>query len=140
VAMNQSLGRELSILKRQLRKEINTKLKQMSVEDVLGQSYVITENLKSIPLFSNINLEVKTVSIYLPIDGTPEVNTWPLIDELLSHQHRVCVPRVLGRSPEDMEMVIAPSLSELKNLPLDKWNIPQPCAEWPAIDPKEVLY
>lgn len=130
--------RELSSLKTALRKDIRLKLKPLTEEDIISQSHIITANLKTISTFSNFKEELKTVSVYLPMKGSPEMNTWQIIGDLLENGHRVCVPLVKGKRPQDMQMVLAPSISDLQSLPLDNWKIPQPCVDWSVVDPSEV--
>jgi len=62
------------------------------------------------------------------MDGGQEIDTWPIVAELMSRGCRVAVPKVCGRQPTDMRMLRLASLEQAQSFPLTKWGIPEPDA------------
>lgn len=73
-------------MKNSLRKQYLALRKSKTEEELLKSSEKIIENLYTINDFTN----AKTIMVYVSFRG--EVNTLPLIRELLTRNKRVCVP------------------------------------------------
>lgn len=115
--------------KKKLRKEVVTALAALPTSEVAEQSTAVATRFASV--LSEMPPK-SLVSIFLPMDGgkQPEVNTWPIVAQLLEDGHRVAVPLVTGPRPTDMLMAWVPSFQDLRALPLDKWRIPSPPRSW----------
>jgi len=60
------------------------------------------------------------------MDGGVEVDTWPILEDLLSRGVTCAIPRVTGKSATNMYMLRIESLEQAKGLPRTKWGIPEP--------------
>ena len=56
---------------------------------------------------------------------TKEVQTAPILEWLFAGNKRVFVPKIVGKSSEDMRMPELVSLAELDGLAKTKWGIPE---------------
>lgn len=108
--------------KKALRKSIGAALSALSPPELVAQSAACLAHLRELPAFTTC----RSASIYLPMDGGCEVDTYPILAELLSRGARVAIPRVTGPQPEDMRMLRVASLEQAKSLPRTKWGIPEP--------------
>jgi len=117
--------------KRALRREVAAQLRAMPPTLVEEQSLKVLSLLESLETWRTHAAAGSTVSLFLPIQGGREVDTWPILQTLVDRDVQVAVPLVTGPGSTDMRMVLAPSIAALRSLPLDKWSIPIPDATWP---------
>lgn len=108
-----------------LRASVAAALSSITPAQRASQSAAVLEQLRSVPAFASCT---GAASIYLPMEGAcNEVDTWPIVADLLARGVRVAVPRVCGRSPTDMKMLgLSGDLEAAKALPRTKWGIPEP--------------
>eukprot|EP01065_Artemidia_motanka_P047726 TRINITY_DN7535_c4_g1_i2.p1 TRINITY_DN7535_c4_g1~~TRINITY_DN7535_c4_g1_i2.p1 ORF type:complete len:373 (+),score=121.64 TRINITY_DN7535_c4_g1_i2:48-1121(+) len=108
--------------KKAARREMLAALQALSAEEVSRQSAQVHQWLSAMPEFS----AARNVSLYLPMDGGREVDTWPILRQLVDRGSRVFVPRVTGPSRQDMELLRVTSYDEARAFPRSKWGIPEP--------------
>ena len=112
-----------------IRKAVQAKLSALSPSQVVTQSAAVFAHLQtSLPNFNAYS----SASVYLPMDNSNEVDTWPIVEALLSRGKSVSIPRVTGPKPSDMQMLRLDSYEQAKTLPRTKWGIPEPDAELAA--------
>ena len=107
-----------------LRSQIAAALSSLSPAQVVAQSAAVFSHLSALPA----SRSCASASIYLPMDGGKEVDTWPIVSELLSRGAGVCVPRVTGQQPSDMAMLRLSSLEQAQGFGRTRWGIPEPSA------------
>lgn len=112
----------VSQAKRAMRKKVAAALSSLPKQTAAAQSVAVITHLAMIPAY----LQSRCASIYLPIDGGCEVDTWSVVADLLDRGIQVSVPRVTGPAPSDMQMLRIDSLEQAKALPRNKWGIPEP--------------
>ena len=108
-----------------LRTQIKTALAALTPAQVMTQSAAVLSHLLGLPSFANC----RSASVFLPMERGGEVDTWPIVRELLSRGASVAIPRVTGREPEDMVMLRLEGLAQAEGLPRTKWGIPEPNAD-----------
>ena len=86
------------------------------------QSAGVLAQLQDLPSYTT----ARSASVYLPMDRGCEVNTWPIIEDLLGRGATVAIPRVTGAGPGDMEMYVIASVDQARALPRTQWGIPEP--------------
>lgn len=121
----------LRSVKRTLRKQMTAELNQICDKEVARQSAAVLLHLMAFPQIAL--LLSQGCSVYLPMEGGREVNTWPIVAKIFSNTHEgggVYVPLVTGGKAMDMSMLRANSEAELRALPLDNWRIPKPPMDW----------
>lgn len=119
---------KLATAKKALRKQTAAALGALQAPALAAQSAAVLTELKSIPSFAS----TRCASIYLPMDGGREVDTWPILAALLSSGVKVAVPRVEGPNSTDMRMLCVSSYEQAAALPRTKWGIPEPDDELAA--------
>lgn len=64
------------------------------------------------------------------MDGGREIDTWPILEDLLARGVSVSVPRVNGKEPRDMAMYrLTGGIEQARAFPRTKWGIPEPSKE-----------
>jgi 5-formyltetrahydrofolate cyclo-ligase len=111
--------------KKASRAMVTAALKALRPTEVVKQSAAVLNQLRSTRTYR----EAKRVSIYLPLDGDLECDTWPIVKDLLAQGSAVAVPRVVGQGAEDMQMVRIQSVEQARAFPKTKWGIPEPTAD-----------
>lgn len=106
--------------KKALRKEIKATLKTLSLNNIAEQSEKIKNQLLGLGQFQN----AQNVSIYLSMPK--EVQTYPILQEMLNQQKRVCIPCVTGKERGDMKMMPLVSIDEYNGFKMSNWGIPEP--------------
>lgn len=119
----------LRLEKQRLRKEISLRLASVSRTEVDAQSQRVWNHLSGLPCVRRAAAG-GLVSLYLPMEGGAEVDTWLFAELFLAQGSSIVVPLVHGKRPKDMSMVVAPSMHALRALELDRWRIPAPPREW----------
>ncbi|CEG69819.1 Putative 5-formyltetrahydrofolate cyclo-ligase [Rhizopus microsporus] len=105
-------------LKRQLRKDMASRLEKLSVAETQSQSEQVFERLKRLEQFKN----AKNVSVYISMP-TGEVITTNIIHHLLRSGKNCFIPRC---TKTHMDMVKINSIEDFNSLPVNKWKIPEP--------------
>ncbi|XP_075250654.1 uncharacterized protein LOC142342890 isoform X2 [Convolutriloba macropyga] len=124
-----------SVLKRELRSKVASKLKNLDEVAWSEQSEAVCEQVLQHPKFKEASL----VSIYLSMNGK-EIDTAPLIRNIFSPNclqgsaKRLFIPRVLTsvldtKSASVMTMVELKSEQDWLTLPLNKWGFKEPPLE-----------
>uniref|UniRef100_A0A1B6H8D5 5-formyltetrahydrofolate cyclo-ligase n=2 Tax=Homalodisca liturata TaxID=320908 RepID=A0A1B6H8D5_9HEMI len=103
--------------KSKLRLEIKKKVKELTEEDKIKQTFIITKRLIKHPDFQN----AERIAIYVNMKN--EVGTYDILKEAFAGNKQVFMPLVVG---EDMKMVKLNSFEDLKTMPKTKWGIIQP--------------
>lgn len=103
------------MLKTEVRKYYRNIRKQFSTKEVLDQSKKIFSQLQFLDFSS-----AQTFHIFLPIEKNNEINTYPIIDWLFTHQKDVVLPLVIG---DDM---INCKVNEGFDTKLNALQIPEP--------------
>ena len=107
-----------------MRAQVAAALAALTPSSISSQSAAVLSQLNKLPAYNTCT----SASIYLPMDGGQEIDTWPIVAELMSRGCRVAVPKVCGRQPTDMRMLRLASLEQAQSFPLTKWGIPEPDA------------
>lgn len=126
--------------KQLLRKEIRSKLKELSAEDISVQSSKVWERLFEMPVYK----ESKSIGLFLSMPSH-EISTDLVLQHAIQNDKTVFVPEV-GKNFElsDMELIQV-VLSEKKrddgkifhhDWPRNKWKIPEPPQDMPRIQAK----
>ena len=117
-----ALSAEFTAAKKALRKQTADALKALQRTAVAAQSAAVLAELASVPAYT----AARSASIYLPMDGSSEVDTWPIVAALMSRGVTVAVPRVVGPKSAEMQMLRLSSYEQAVSLPRTKWGIPEP--------------
>ena len=105
-----------------LRKAMAHTLKALTPAELALQSAGVLAQLRALPFYAT----ARSASVYLPMDRGCEVDTWPIIEDLLGRGATVAIPRVTGAGPGDMEMYVVKSVDQARALPRTQWGIPEP--------------
>lgn len=73
-------------------------------------------------LFSNYQLEQKKISLFLPIEGKKEINTYRIWEKAMSFDAQVAIPKTNMKTYE-MKQVLFESEDQLEVV---QWGIPEP--------------
>ena len=111
------------IAKRALRKQTAATLSLLSASVIRDQSMLVLKHLSSLPAYATC----RSATVYLSMGG--EVDTWPILEDLLARGVTVAVPRVTGPSRTDMRMLQCESMKQAFAFPKTKWGISEPSAE-----------
>lgn len=105
------------------RKAARVLLRAISAEKAASQSAKVCALVATLPAVQSS----RGLSVYLPMVGGREVDTWDLVRRYLgengSGKHSVFVPKTYGDG--EMRMLRAASLAELQALPPNHWGIPE---------------
>lgn len=127
--------------KQELRKQIRSKMKNLSAEDINAQSDSVWRNVFDLPIYQS----AKSVGLFLSMP-MGEINTDLIIQHCVQNGKDIYVPEV-GKNFElcDMELrkvILNPTESEAHNSmfhkewPTNKWKIPEPPADMPTVTAK----
>ena len=108
--------------KKALRKQTADVLRTLQRSAISAQSTAVLAELATIPAYTS----ARSASVYLPMDGSSEIDTWPILAALMARGVKVAVPRVAGPKPGDMRMLRVSSYEQAVALPRTKWGIPEP--------------
>lgn len=101
--------------KSELRTIYKSKRKQLSSDEVNEISLLISENLKSMPIWGNSNFH-----IFIPILNQNEINTLIIIDYLFQLEKQVIVPKVEG------DKMLSCLIDKNTEFELGNFNVPEP--------------
>ena len=134
--VNDAATNHIRVQKQLLRKEIRTKLKMLSSEEIAQQSRMVWDQLHAMPIYHN----AKSIGLFLSMP-TGEIDTSYAVQHAIQCQKEIYIPQV-GKNFElpDMELIqiqtSVPSSSSsssdrttlpiYQNWPKNKWNIPEP--------------
>ncbi|KAK3609115.1 hypothetical protein CHS0354_007794 [Potamilus streckersoni] len=107
----------IKLAKAALRKEITTRLANMTDGERERQSDIVTQKLLQLPEFKSS----QRVSLYLNM--TDEIKTIGILRHLLALNHSCFIPHYSG---SDMKMVQLKSWEDYLSLPETNWKIKQP--------------
>ncbi|POM60776.1 5-formyltetrahydrofolate cyclo-ligase [Phytophthora palmivora] len=107
-------------LKKELRHRIGATLKALSDAEVTEQSRLLADKICALPEFTR----ARGVSVYLEMPK--EAATSNLLEAAFAADKKVFVPKIMGRSAEDLKMLQAQSMDDIRSFPKDKWQIPDP--------------
>lgn len=116
-----------STAKSELRKNMLIKRSEMSITDREEASQAIGESVISLPEYE----EATTIFTYVSTDDEP--STIALIDDALSRQKRVCVPRC-----ETLGIMRAHEIQSRDDLQRGKYDILEPKENCPRISPENI--
>ncbi|GAA5814298.1 hypothetical protein MFLAVUS_007792 [Mucor flavus] len=105
-------------LKKQLRKDMASRLEKLSTQELSAQSDQLFQKLQQLESFK----KSKNVSIYISMP-TCEIMTKNIILHLLNSDKHCFIPRCTKNT---MDMVRITSVSDFESLPLNRWSIPEP--------------
>ncbi|KAI9363294.1 5-formyltetrahydrofolate cyclo-ligase [Pilaira anomala] len=105
-------------LKKQLRKDMASRLEKLSKQELETQSAQLFQKLQELESFK----KSKNISIYISMP-TCEIMTNNIILHLLNSDKNCFIPRCTKNT---MDMVKITSVSDFESLPLNRWNIPEP--------------
>lgn len=125
--------------KKQLRKQVRSKMRELSKQDIKGQSLQVWKRLFDLPVYQ----EAKSIGLFLSMPSG-EIDTDPAIRHAVEAGKQIYVPQV-GKNFEqaDMELLkveqTAANPEELfhHSWPRNKWEIPEPPPEMPIVLAKE---
>ncbi|EPQ52084.1 nagb/rpia/CoA transferase-like protein [Gloeophyllum trabeum ATCC 11539] len=111
--------------KRALRKSVTATLRSLPPTDVQEQSHAIAARVLSLPSFA----KSKTVSCYLSMP-TGEVDTSPLVSEILRAGKSLFVPKIDRSTEGRMEFLKVYGEEDLQPFPSGLWGIREPEHTW----------
>ncbi len=109
-------------MKESLRRTISVALGKLSPSDIASQSKRVLAQLQTLPQY----LSARSASVYLPMERGCEVDTLPIIADLIKRGATVAIPRITGARSTDMEMYALSSVDHVDALPRTRWGIPEP--------------
>ncbi|KAG2212650.1 hypothetical protein INT47_000627, partial [Mucor saturninus] len=105
-------------LKRQLRKDMASRLEKLTSAELAKQSDQLFEKLQQLEEYKSS----KNISIYISMP-TCEIMTSKIIYQLLKSDKNCFIPRC---TKNNMDMLKITSIDDFESLPVNKWNIPEP--------------
>ena len=100
-----------AVLKKELRCRIASRVTQLSNADVAAQSCIMAEKVCALPEF----LRARGISVYLEMPG--EAATSKLLEAAFAANKKVFVPKILGRSADDLMMLRTNSMEDIRSFP-----------------------
>ncbi|RMX62185.1 hypothetical protein DD238_004310 [Peronospora effusa] len=107
-------------LKKELRRRIASTLETLPDTEVAEQSQLLIEKVCALPEFAR----ARGVSVYLEMPK--EAATSKLLEAAFAANKKVFVPKITGRSADDLQMLQTQSMEDIQSFPKDKWQIPDP--------------
>ncbi|KAK1941174.1 putative 5-formyltetrahydrofolate cyclo-ligase [Phytophthora citrophthora] len=98
-------------LKKELRRRIGATLKALPDAEVTEQSCQLAERICALPEF----VSARGVSVYLEMPK--EAVTAKLLEAAFAANKKVFVPKITGRSAEDLKMLHATSMDDIRSFP-----------------------
>jgi 5-formyltetrahydrofolate cyclo-ligase len=124
MSSNQLPNASFAVAKTAIRTEIKSRLKPLTEEDVTQSSNRVLE-----ALFSNQEyIRCSNICLYLSMPSS-EIQTYTAIRHTLSGGKRVFIPKVTGKSAQDLVMFELGSYDTIDTFPRSKWGIPEPPLE-----------
>ena len=108
-----------------LRAQVQSALRSLAAEDILGQSTAVAEQLFGCePVARCLRQPGGLVCSYLPMRR--ELSPDAITQQLLAAGQGVMVPRVTGGASADMVMLPVSSWADVAAFPKNQWGIPEP--------------
>ncbi|CAI5701024.1 unnamed protein product [Peronospora effusa] len=107
-------------VKKELRRRIASTLETLPDTEVAEQSQLLIEKVCALPEFAR----ARGVSVYLEMPK--EAATSKLLEAAFAANKKVFVPKITGRSADDLQMLQTQSMEDIQSFPKDKWQIPDP--------------
>ncbi|KAJ1659332.1 hypothetical protein IWQ61_001575 [Dispira simplex] len=107
----------LRAIKATLRKDLRTRLAQVTHQSIQRQSAVVTAQVLTLPQYE----QATNVCVYINMDA--EITTRAIIQDIFAKHKRCFIPRC---TPTTMDMVLLRDMTDYDTLPRNKWNIPEP--------------
>ncbi|KAJ1650522.1 hypothetical protein IWQ61_008700 [Dispira simplex] len=107
----------LRAIKTTLRKDLRTRLAQVTHQSIQRQSAVVTAQVLTLPQYE----QATNVCVYINMDA--EITTRAIIQDIFAKHKRCFIPRC---TPTTMDMVLLRDMTDYDTLPRNKWNIPEP--------------
>ncbi|OBZ85650.1 5-formyltetrahydrofolate cyclo-ligase [Choanephora cucurbitarum] len=117
------MNQTIVTLKKQLRKDMAKKLKELSAAEIQNQSHLVFKRLQQLDHFKNS----KNISVYISMPSG-EIMTKDIIRYILNSDKRCYIPRCHKNT---MDMVRITTIEDFESLPNNKWNIPEPPLDQP---------
>uniref|UniRef100_M4BRS0 5-formyltetrahydrofolate cyclo-ligase n=1 Tax=Hyaloperonospora arabidopsidis (strain Emoy2) TaxID=559515 RepID=M4BRS0_HYAAE len=109
-----------AVLKKELRRRITSATQTLSDAEVTAQSFLLAEKVCALPEF----VRARGVSVYLEMPK--EAATSKLLEAAFASDKKVFVPKIFGRSADDLMMLQTMAMEDVRSFPKDKWHIPDP--------------
>ncbi|GLE06041.1 hypothetical protein PINS_up015252 [Pythium insidiosum] len=106
--------------KKAMRQCIAATLRAVEDTEITRQSEAIAARIVSLPSFQRAG----SLSVYLHMPK--EASTRALLVAAFKQGKKVYVPKITGKSAEDMAMLHAVDMEDIDAFPKDKWKIPDP--------------
>ena len=113
--------------KSELRSLIRAQKRAMTPEQIEKASQELGEKFAACPQYIN----ARTVYGYMPYNQ--EVRTVPMLERALREGKQVAVPKIYGKT---MKFIL---VTELDQMALNEWGIPEPVADGPVADDPTAL-
>ncbi|KAI8356646.1 5,10-methenyltetrahydrofolate synthetase [Blakeslea trispora] len=117
------MNQAIVTLKKQLRKDMAKKLKELTATEIQRQSHLVFEQLQQLDHFKNS----KNISVYISMPHG-EIMTREIIHHILNSDKHCYIPRCYKNT---MDMVRVTTIEDFESLPINKWNIPEPPIDQP---------
>mgnify|MGYP001478947040 CR=1 FL=1 len=118
--------------KKALRKAMKAKLAGMGIVDAAQRSIRAAGHFRALPSYAMADI----VLAFLSMPG--EIGTEALVEAALADGKVVAVPR-MERTPEGGDYIVfVPLPRDYRSWPLDRYGIPEPPADAPALAPREL--
>lgn len=118
--------------KKTLRRQVAAAVRALDAAAVAEQSARIAANVRALPEFAN----ARALSMYLHMPAG-EAQTTQLLAAAFGAGKKVYVPKIMGRTADDLKMVHALSPADVAAFPKDKWLIPDPPLATPDDVPRD---
>jgi 5-formyltetrahydrofolate cyclo-ligase len=102
---------EIDEMKRLLRRQIAAALRGLGPGEIAAQSLRLAERVGALPEF----VGARAISVYLHMPH--EAQTESILSAAFDAHKKVYVPKILGRTPDDMKMVQALSAHDIASFP-----------------------
>ncbi|KAA8492945.1 5-formyltetrahydrofolate cyclo-ligase [Porphyridium purpureum] len=110
----------LAVLKRELRKAVRARVKQVSEEEIRRQSERVRLKLKELPEYR----AATTVALFISMPH--EIDTRGMIEDVFASGKRCFFPVITGQHSSDMALREGLSVSDIASWPENHWHIKEP--------------
>jgi len=122
---------DIASRKADLRKKVRARVKLLDGDELTRQSEAVCERVVQMSWYTSS----QKIGIFLSMPKG-EFRTEPILRHAFAQGKQVYCPRVMGDGW--MELFEVASAEEALQLPLSKWRIPEPSAEKPQVQPKDL--
>ena len=100
-----------AVLKKELRRRITSATQTLSDAEVTAQSFLLAEKVCALPEF----VRARGVSVYLEMPK--EAATSKLLEAAFASDKKVFVPKIFGRSADDLMMLQTMAMEDVRSFP-----------------------